>query len=336
MPPDVLAHPVDVLLQLPDEAALADPTRPRNAHKARPRIAADPVQDLLELAQLLVAADERRLEGIGSALATPVRHDADSPPRGHRAGLALQGVLAERFEHDRPLGSALRRLADEDGPGIGNALQAGRGVHEIAGDHALVRRPEGYGRLSREDAGPRREPGLQAGHPVDDLERGAHRPLRIVLVGYRRAPDRHDRVTDELLDRPAVDPDHLGGGVEVAREELPDGLGIAVLRQRREPDEIGEQDRDETSFGHRRLADRSGWRLAGSGRGALRAGDLQPAAAGAAEPRGGLVGVATRRARRRELGAAVDAVAVLVGILRPAAGAARRGGLRSGSAECTR
>ena len=64
---------------------------------------------------------------------------------------------------------------------------------------------------------------------VDELERGADGALGVVLVGDRRAPDRHDRVADELLDRPAVQLHDLGRGLEVAAEELADRLGVAVL-----------------------------------------------------------------------------------------------------------
>ena len=53
-------------------------------------------------------------------------------------------------------------------------------------------------------------------HCVHQLERGAHRPLGVILVGDRRAPDRHDRVADELLDGAAVALDDLARELEVA------------------------------------------------------------------------------------------------------------------------
>ena len=39
--------------------------------------------------------------------------------------------------------------------GRGDGLDAGRGVHRIAGDHPLVRRPDRHGDLAGHDAGPR-------------------------------------------------------------------------------------------------------------------------------------------------------------------------------------
>ena len=64
------------------------------------------------------------------------------------------------------------------------------------------------------------------------------------------APDRHDRVADELLDRAAVAADDLAGELEVARQELPRVLGVASLGERREPDQVGEEDRDESTLGN--------------------------------------------------------------------------------------
>ena len=46
--------------------------------------------------------------------------------------------------------------------------------------------------------------GPSRAHGVDELERRADRPLGVVLVRGRRAPDGHDRVADELLDGAAV------------------------------------------------------------------------------------------------------------------------------------
>ena len=66
---------------------------------------------------------------------------------------------------------------------------------------------------------------------VDQIERAAHRSLGIVLEGGRRSPDRHDRVADELLDRPAVRGDDLGRRLEVSVQELADRLGVARLGQ---------------------------------------------------------------------------------------------------------
>ena len=95
-------------------------------------------------------------------------------------------------------------------PGGSDRLESRGGVDEVAGDHALVRRADRHGRLAGQDAGA----GLDASDPrpadgVDELEAGADGPLGVVLAGGRRAPDRHDRVADELLDGAAVAADDV-------------------------------------------------------------------------------------------------------------------------------
>ena len=137
-------------------------------------------------------------------------------------------------------------------------LEPGGGVDEVARDHALVGGPDGHRGLTGEDAGPRLDPGPRRGHGLDELEGRPDGALGVVLEGDRRAPDRHHRVADELLDRAAVAADHLAREVEVAAERVPDVLGVAFLGEGREPDEVGEQDRHEPSLG-----DRTGAAVAG-------------------------------------------------------------------------
>ena len=78
----------------------------------------------------------------------------------------------------------------------------------------------------------------------------------------------------------AVPVDDLAGGGEIAVEQLADLLGVQAFRERGEPDEVDEHDRDEPELGGDRFraAARTALRLRG---GALRRG---PAAA-AAGPR---------------------------------------------------
>ena len=141
----------------------------------------------------------------------------------------------------------------------------------------------------------------------DELERGPHRPLGVVLLRDRRAPDGHHGVADELLDRAAVALDHRPRAVEVAREQLAHLLRVARLRQRREADQVGEQHRDQAALGDRGVASRC--RLCHDG------GRLQERrAALAAEALSGLVDGPTRVAGsgecRSALGAELPAFAV--------------------------
>ena len=89
--------------------------------------------------------------------------------------------------------------------------------------------------------------------PVPDRERGANGPLGIVLVRGRRAEERHHRVADELLDRPAA-PLELGAQPRVVRlEHGAHVLGVELLGPRGEADEVGEEDGHDLALLPRRL-----------------------------------------------------------------------------------
>ena len=60
----------------------------------------------------------------------------------------------------------------------------------------------------------------------------------------RDAEHRHDRVADELLDRPAVALDRRPHRVEVPRLHVPHGLGIELLAQRGGAGHVAEHDGD--------------------------------------------------------------------------------------------
>ena len=79
-------------------------------------------------------------------------------------------------------------------------------------------------------------------------ERGADRPLGVVLVDHRRAEDRHDRVADELLDRAAEALDLVLDARVVRAERRADVLRIGPIGARREPDEIDEEDGDDLAL----------------------------------------------------------------------------------------
>ena len=106
----------------------------------------------------------------------------------HRLRLPLQLVLARRLVRDRRLGRALRRLADEHGPGLGRRLDTRRRVHEVAGDHSLADRTDRHRRLAGQHPRPRGERGVELGHGGDEVERSPHRALGVVLVRDRASP----------------------------------------------------------------------------------------------------------------------------------------------------
>ena len=92
---------------------------------------------------------------------------------------------------------------------------------------------------------------LELRHRGDQVERCADRTLGVVLVRDRDAPDGHDGVADELLDRAAVALHTLTAEVVVAGQQLAGVLGVARLRDAREADEVAEEHRDEAPLGDR-------------------------------------------------------------------------------------
>ena len=108
VPVDGLGDAVDVLLELPDQPALADAPRPGDRHEPHAPLPAGGVELFLQQAELVVAADERRLERIGRAAG---RRAAATTRTARHAGtgaiLPLSVVIADGLEDDR----AARRRA---------------------------------------------------------------------------------------------------------------------------------------------------------------------------------------------------------------------------------
>ncbi len=116
MPPHRLDHAVDVLEELPRQAALADPGLAGDRVQAHAPLARVAVEQVLEQAELGIAADERRLEAVVAAAAPSLGHDAHRAPRLDGDDLPFIDVLARELVGER-LGSGLvRPLPDHDQP----------------------------------------------------------------------------------------------------------------------------------------------------------------------------------------------------------------------------
>ena len=177
------------------------------------------VEAVLDQLELALAADERRLQADGLELAAHAGDDPQSAEERERLGLALELVQAGLLIGDRLLGGPLRRLADEHAARLGGGLDAGGGVDEVAGDHALAFGADRHRRLAGQHPGPRLERRVELGDRGHQVQGCTDGPLGVVLGRRRRPPDGHDRVADELLDRAAVAGDQLAGELEVAREQ---------------------------------------------------------------------------------------------------------------------
>ena len=213
------------------------------------------MEELLYEVKLPVSSDEGCLDDPGALRSGDRRDDAGRLEEPDGLCLALQGVLARSAVGDGGRGGAPRGLVDIAAPGRGSRLDAGRGVHPVADDEALLGRL-GRGRATGHDsdAGLELGPLLETvgGDGRDELEAGADRTLGVVLLGDGDPPDRHDGITDELLHDTAVAGDYRPGDVEIAREDLADLFWVPLLRKGREADEVAEQHRDVTELGGRR------------------------------------------------------------------------------------
>jgi hypothetical protein len=145
----------------------------------------------------------------------------------------------------------VRRLADEDLPRSGCALEPRGGVARVAGDEVAVpgeasaRHRPGCDARARVDLEPAAF--LQVG--VHSLEAIAHRqggpacPERVVLVRLGHSEDGHERITDELLHPAAVLVDDRLHRLVVGRHHVREDLRIDARAERRRADDVGEEHR---------------------------------------------------------------------------------------------
>src|SRR3954451_10574531 len=244
-----LGEAVDVLEELPREPRLAYSCRTDDRHQPRLLLAAGRMEKLLQEAQLVGTTHEGRFQPFAPLAPTNLGDDADRAPRRNGRLLALEYLLAGFLEGDRGTRRAIRRLADQHGARWRHGLEPRRRVHDVPGDHALVGRAKGHGRLAGEDPGACCDLRTECADRVDQLERGANGALDVILVRRWSAPDGHDRVADVLLDDTSITLDDLRAQLEVARQRLANVFGIALLGERREADDVGKQNRYEAPFG---------------------------------------------------------------------------------------
>lgn len=88
------------------------PRRAEDRYEPRPPVARRRVEELPELARLVVTTDEGGLERLEAIAAAAFGNDAEGTPGGHPTRLALERLLADRLERDGPRGGSLGRLAN--------------------------------------------------------------------------------------------------------------------------------------------------------------------------------------------------------------------------------
>jgi hypothetical protein len=151
-------------------------------------------------------------------------------------------------------GGADRPLGDDRLPRLGQLLEPGRHIHGQARDERLTRsRMRRRDRLTRIDSGADLELEAQSlvhlGQTRADPECSAQRAHRIVLVRRRDAKDGHDRITDVLLDRPALRLDLAAHSREPLVHHLAQLLDVQPVGKRGRPGHVGKQNGHDLALG---------------------------------------------------------------------------------------
>ncbi len=172
-------------------------------------------------------------------LARRVQRPNGQPGLG-RLRLALGFDRRCRLVVDRVARRPIGLPPDDDAVDRRRRLQPRSRVDDIARDHRLAElrsRAERDQRLARVDRDPNLHVELaELPHAVSHRERRTRRALGVVAVGRRRAEDRDDRVTDELLDDAAERLKLAPDEVVVRRQEGSYVRGVELLRARGEAD----------------------------------------------------------------------------------------------------
>ena len=211
------------------------------------------VEVILDQAQLAFAADKWRFETLGFLCAADHRDHAQRPPEPDRLGLSLQGSLPEILVDERGLGGPSGGITDQHRPRLGLGLDPRRRVDQVPSHHPLGVVSKGDRGVACQHPGPSLQRGLpdldfERRHSLDQIESSPHRPLGVVLVSHRGTPHGHHRVADEFLNDAAVEAHHRTTGVEVAGEQFPHLLGVSLLREHRESDQVGEEHGDKPAL----------------------------------------------------------------------------------------
>ena len=265
MPPRRRRQAVDVLLELPRQPGLPDPGLTIENHQPRPTGLLRGVEQLLDQAQVRVPAGERGLQPIDPLGAAD---PATTMPACHsRIGSALPLSSCSPTSVNVIAADARPRVASSTHTCPGAAADCTRAAVFTASPATIPSAVAPTVTATSPVTIPTRcaNPGAPTSSPravtiATSSKARTHGALGVVLVRDRHAPHRHHRVTDELLDHPAIATDDHPALLEVRREQLPHLLGVLGLRQRREPHQIPEQHRRHPTLSHRPIRPGRGWR----------------------------------------------------------------------------
>ena len=266
-PPHRLGHLGKPAVELEEEPGLPDARFAEHCHDV-PALRVDDVpQPFLQPVQLDLPPDRRRLDPLhasGGIEVELVRSLGQHLEGIDRAGDALELQPRHRPEAERAADVLVGVGRDQHAADGCRGLQTGRPVDGLTDGHELVGGRVGAGSLPegadddvagvdpdahrQRDAVGRLERGVELGHAIAHRKRGANRRMRIVLARSVQPEHGHDGVTDVLLDDPTLGLDRLAPASEVLVDDVSGVLGVEVLGQHREVDEVGEQDRDQLAL----------------------------------------------------------------------------------------
>ncbi len=267
---------------------LADARVADEEQQRRPTAGDGQVERVGEERDLVVAADQRGAGAVGSVAGR--QSGTFGHPGRHRGLPALGRDLAHRSVGDHPTGGEVGGLPHQHLPRLGGRLQPLGRVHDVAHRGVVAACPQrAYEDLARvhphAQAHADTKLCVHGGECLVQLEGGPHGPLGVVLVGDGGAEQGQDGIAHDLVD-PSAEGDDVGDQpLEAPVHQLLDLLGVAVLRQCGEPDQVGEHDGDHAPFvaahlqvGTARRAEPRAVRHLGAARGAGHAGECRDAA----------------------------------------------------------
>ncbi len=193
--------------------------------------------DLLDLG---VSADKSR-QSTGGGRVKPGAHGPGSHEFAdlHRLGPALHGQGAEGLDLDVAFSQLQRGRAEENAARLRKLLHPGREVRRLA-DRRVVHVQIGPDGAHHDLPGVEPDADLDHGrvsashlvrvllHALLHPERRVARAYGVILVGERRAEQRHDPVPHHLIHRALVAVDGLHHSLEDGVEDLPRLLGITI------------------------------------------------------------------------------------------------------------
>ena len=192
-----------VARQLLGQARLADTGLAQQEQQRRPGVADRVLHAVAQQPELGLPADQARPVALGPVARRRV--GAVGPPGRHELLPTLGRDRLERLVADGASGGGERRGTHEHLARLRRALQAVGRVHDVAHRGVVAAGAErAHQHLAGVDADAHADVDVELGGVLGErllhAQRGAHRPLGVVLVRGRRAEERDDRVADDLVD----------------------------------------------------------------------------------------------------------------------------------------